>query len=81
MKEWNTILGDYPCLVVLSLLQAPCVVPLYREDSLLGVFTVDVFHKFLSFTISQDLLGISSFSLGMVQDTGTCVRRVPLIPG
>ena len=31
------------------MLQAPCVVPLYREDSLLGVFTVDVFHKFLRY--------------------------------
>ena len=27
------------------MLLAPCVVPLYREDILLGVFTVDVFLK------------------------------------
>ena len=46
--------------------KAPCVVP-QGEDSLLGVFYCR--------RISQDLLGISSFSLGMVQDTGLCERR------
>ena len=33
----------------LPLLLTPCVVPLYREDILLGVFTVDVFDKFLRY--------------------------------
>ena len=40
-------------------------------------FTVDVFHKFSG--ISQDLLGISLFSLGMVQGASACVWRMLLI--